>query len=80
MTQTNGQTNPHRPAPTDTQMQSRDLLKFIYRCVRVPYYIRADFLYFVHPTFYMGMAWNKDFIIIIIIIIIGPVYILSVIY
>ena len=71
MTQTNGQTNPHRPAG--------DLLKFIYRCVRVPY-IRADFLYFVHPTFYMGMAWNKDFIIIIIIIIIGPVYILSVIY
>ena len=25
------QTNPHRPAVTDTQRQSRDLLKFIYR-------------------------------------------------
>ena len=25
------QTNPHRPAATDTQRQSRDLLKFIYR-------------------------------------------------
>ena len=32
MTQTNaGQPNPHRPAAMDTQKQSRDLLKFIYR-------------------------------------------------
>ena len=33
MTQTNtGQNNQHRPAATDTQRQSRDILKFIYRC------------------------------------------------